>query len=67
MLLREWKASGKAGALSNMEMRRDTGVGSSSIPAPAGDTSGGVGRGPPPPQLEDEPVKKVISGQVTLR
>lgn len=56
MLLREWKASGKAGARSNREMRRDTGVASSSGPAP-GDTSGGVGSGPPPtPDEDEEPV-----------
>ena len=53
MLLREWKASGKAGARSNIEISRDTGVASSSGPAP-GDTSGGVGRGPPPTPDEDE-------------
>lgn len=56
MLLREWKASGKSGARSNLEIRRDTGVASSSRPAP-GDTSGGVGSGPPPtPDEDEEPV-----------
>lgn len=62
MLLREWKASGKAGARSNIEIRRETGVASSSGPAP-GDTSGGVGSGPPPtPDEDEEPVRSKMNG-----